>query len=104
MLLGYLLPAVLVIGYSLLNPLRHHLRSDAAVILILTAVQLGLWVWVIVGITRSANRHTARGGKLLCQRCSGADDRQCHRHGSLTRHPSDPGDAPLQPTWQFGVG
>lgn len=65
MLLGYLLPAVLVIGYSLLNPLRHHLRSDAAVILILTAVQLGLWVWVIVGITRSANRHTARGGKLL---------------------------------------
>jgi hypothetical protein len=64
-LLGYLLPALVTIGYSLLNPLRHHFRADAAVLLILTAAQLGLWVWVIVGITRSANRHTARGGKLF---------------------------------------
>jgi hypothetical protein len=65
MLLGYLLPALVAIGYSLLNPLRHHFRADAIVVLILTALQLGLWVWVVVGITRSANRHTARGGRLL---------------------------------------
>lgn len=64
-LLGTLLPALISIGYSLLNPLRHHLRADAIVVLILTAVQLGLWVWIIVGIIRSANRHTARGGKLF---------------------------------------
>jgi hypothetical protein len=31
--------------------------------LILTAAQLGLWVWVVVGIIRSANRHTEHGGK-----------------------------------------
>jgi hypothetical protein len=65
MLLGYFLPALVAIGYSLLNPRRHHFRADAIVVLTLTALQLGLWVWVIVGITRSANRHTARGGKLV---------------------------------------
>jgi hypothetical protein len=46
-------------------PLRHHLRADAFVALIIIALRLGLWVWVIVGITRSANRHTSRGGKLF---------------------------------------
>ena len=64
-LLGYLLPALLLIGYSLVNPLRHHLRANAFVALILTALQLGCWLWVVVGIFRSANRHTERGGKLL---------------------------------------
>lgn len=49
----------------LLNPLRHHLRADAVVVLLLAALQLILWVWTVVGITRSANRHTARGGKLF---------------------------------------
>jgi hypothetical protein len=65
MLLGSVLPGVIVLGYSLFHPLRHHLRIDALVTLILIALQLSLWVWVIVGITRSANRHTARGGKLF---------------------------------------
>jgi hypothetical protein len=65
LLLGYFLPALVAIGYSLVNPLRHYLRADAIVVLILTALQLTLWVWVIVGVTRSANCHTARGGKLL---------------------------------------
>jgi hypothetical protein len=65
MLLGSALPAVIVLGYSLFHPLRHHLRIDALVTLILIALQLSLWLWVIVGITRSANRHTARGGKLF---------------------------------------
>lgn len=49
----------------LLNPLRHYLRTDAVVVLVLTALQLTLWVWIVVGIVRSANRHTARGGKLF---------------------------------------
>lgn len=49
----------------LLDPLRHHLRTDAVVVLLLTALQLTLWVWTVVGITRSANKHTARGGKLF---------------------------------------
>jgi hypothetical protein len=35
------------------------------VVLILTALQVTLWVWTVVGIFRSANRHTARGGKLF---------------------------------------
>jgi hypothetical protein len=65
MLLGSVLPGVIVLGYSLFHPLRHHLRIDALVTLILITLQLSLWVWVIVGITRSANRHTTRGGKLF---------------------------------------
>ena len=44
LLLGYLLPALVAIGYSLVNPLRHHLRADAAVVLIITALQLAFWV------------------------------------------------------------
>jgi hypothetical protein len=59
------LPATITTGYVLLNPLRHYLRTDAVVVLILTALQLTLWVWTVVGIIRSANRHTARGGKLF---------------------------------------
>jgi hypothetical protein len=64
-LLGSILPTVITIGYSEFRPLRHHLRAEAAVILLLTALPLCLWVWGIVGIIRSANRHTSRGGKLL---------------------------------------
>jgi hypothetical protein len=65
MLLGYLLPAVVASCYSLLNPLRHHLRADATVVLLLTALQLSLWLWLIVGVTRSANRHTRPPRRVL---------------------------------------
>jgi hypothetical protein len=59
------LPGIIISAYVLLNPLRHYLRTDAVVVLVLTALQLTLWVWTVVGIVRSANRHTARGGKLF---------------------------------------
>jgi hypothetical protein len=39
------LPTLVLIGYSLLNPLRHHIRADAFVTLVLIALQLSLWVW-----------------------------------------------------------
>jgi hypothetical protein len=64
-LLANILPAIIIAGYVLLNPLRHYLRTDAVVVLILMALQLTLWVWTVVGVIRSANRHTARGGKLF---------------------------------------
>jgi len=65
LLLAGLLPNVVLIGYSLVNPLRHSLRANALVVLLLIALQFALWVWVIVGIIRSANRHTSRGGSLF---------------------------------------
>lgn len=46
MLLGSVLPGVIVLGYSVYHPLRHHLRIDALVTLILIALQLSLWVWL----------------------------------------------------------
>jgi hypothetical protein len=64
-LLGTALPNLVLIVYSLLTPLRHHFRLDAVVTLILVAAQISLWVWVVVGVIRSANRHTSRGGKLF---------------------------------------
>ena len=64
-LLGSILPGIVIAAYVLLNPLRHYLRTDAVVVLALTALTLTLWVWTVVGIIRSANRHTARGGKLF---------------------------------------
>src|ERR1035438_9164298 len=62
-LLATLLPTLILIAYSLTNPLRHSLRANALVVLILIALRLGLWIWTIVGVTRSANRPTPRGGK-----------------------------------------
>lgn len=64
-LLATLLPTLILIAYSLTNPLRHSLRANALVVLILIALRLGLWIWTIVGVIRSANRHTSRGGKLF---------------------------------------
>ena len=64
-LLASLLPTLILIVYSLIDPLRHSLRANALVVLILIGLRLGLWVWTIVGVTRSANRHTSRGGKLF---------------------------------------
>jgi hypothetical protein len=64
-LLGSILPAIIVAAYVLINPLRHSLRTDAVVVLVFVALQLTLWVWTVVGIIRSANRHTARGGQLF---------------------------------------
>jgi hypothetical protein len=62
-LLATLLPTLILIAYSLIDPLRHSLRANALVVLILIVLRLGLWIWTIVGVTRSANRHTSRGGK-----------------------------------------
>jgi hypothetical protein len=64
-LLGSLLPTLIFTGYSLTNPFRHSLRLNACVVLILFALYFCLWIWTIVGVIRSANRHTSRGGKLL---------------------------------------
>ena len=64
-LLGSLLPTLILIGYSRINPFRHSLRVNACVILILFTLRLCLWIWTNVGIIRSANRHTSRGGKLF---------------------------------------
>jgi hypothetical protein len=64
-LLGSLLPTLILIGYSLINPFRHSLRVNAFVILNLITFRLGLWIWTTVGVIRSANRHTSRGGKLF---------------------------------------
>jgi hypothetical protein len=64
-LLGTLLPALIVIGYSLINPFPHSLRVNALAILILITLRLCLWIWTVVGVIRSANRHTSRGGKLF---------------------------------------
>jgi len=67
-LLGSLLPTLILIGYSRINPFRHSLRMNACVILILFTLRLCLWIWTNVGVIRSANRHTSRGGKLLEKR------------------------------------
>ncbi len=64
-LLGSLLPTLILIGYSRINPFRHSLRVNACVILILFTLCLCLWIWTNVGVIRSANRHTSRGGKLF---------------------------------------
>jgi hypothetical protein len=64
-LLGTLLPALIVLGYSLINPFPHSLRVNALAILILITLRLCLWIWTGVGVIRSANRHTSRGGKLF---------------------------------------
>ena len=65
LLLGYLLPAGVTFGFIFLNPLGNYPRVNDFAVLILTVAQLVLWVWVVVGIVRSANRHTDRGGKLF---------------------------------------
>ena len=64
-LLGSLLPALIAIGYSLINPFPHSLRVNALAILILITLRLCLWIWTVVGVIRSANRHTSRGGRLF---------------------------------------
>jgi hypothetical protein len=64
-LLGYLLPGTITMGYSEWSPLRNHLRAEAIIALVLTAVSLSLWLWAVVGVFRSANRHTSRGGKPI---------------------------------------
>jgi hypothetical protein len=64
-LLGSLLPTLILIGYSLINPFRHSLRVNAFVILVLIILRLCLWIWTVVGVIRSANRHRSRGGKLF---------------------------------------
>jgi hypothetical protein len=64
-LLGSLLPALILIGYSLINPFRHSLRVNAGVVLLLITLRVCLWIWSNVGVFRSANRHTSRGGKLF---------------------------------------
>jgi hypothetical protein len=56
------LPILITVAYALIEPLRHYLRADAAALLIFIVLDLALWVWAMVGVFRSANRHTARGG------------------------------------------
>jgi hypothetical protein len=64
-ILGNAFPSLILVAYSLVNPLRHSLRANAATVLILRIVQMAVWLWAIVGVVRSANRHTARGGSLF---------------------------------------
>jgi hypothetical protein len=64
-LLGTLLPTLVLFGYAQLDPFSRSLRASAIVVLILTILKFGIWIWVIVGIFRSANRHTSRGGSLF---------------------------------------
>jgi hypothetical protein len=56
---------LILVAYSLFNPLRHSMRANAAIIVILRLAQTAVWLWAIVGVIRSANRHTARGGSLF---------------------------------------
>jgi hypothetical protein len=64
-LLGSLLPSLVLIAYSQIDPFRRSLRVNAFVLLVLTVLKFGIWIWVTVGIIRSANRHTSRGGSLF---------------------------------------
>jgi hypothetical protein len=64
-LLGTLLPSLVLIGFSFMNPLKFSLRLSALTVLILRLLQFALYIWVTVGIVRSANRHTSRGGSLF---------------------------------------
>jgi hypothetical protein len=58
-------PWVLLTLYPLLDPFAHSLRWDSTVSLLLMPLALVIWVWGIVGVIRSANRHTKRGGSRL---------------------------------------
>jgi hypothetical protein len=52
-------------GYEAAQPYSHSLRAGAAAALAITAFQVAIGIWATVGILRSANRHTSRGGSLF---------------------------------------
>jgi ATP-dependent protease ClpP protease subunit len=62
-LIANLLPKVLIILYALTNPLKQSLRTDVIILLIVNILQWGLWVWGAIGVIRSVDHHTSRGGR-----------------------------------------
>jgi hypothetical protein len=60
-----LLPRLILFGYEAAQPFSHSLRLGAAAALTITTFQVAIGIWATVGILRSANRHTSRGGSLF---------------------------------------
>jgi hypothetical protein len=50
-LLGSLLPSLVLIGYSQIDPFRRSLRANAVALLVLTVLKFGIWIWVTVGVS-----------------------------------------------------
>jgi hypothetical protein len=64
-LLANLVPRLILFGYEAAQPFSHSLRLGAGAALAITAFQVATVIWATVGILRSANRHTSRGGLLF---------------------------------------
>jgi hypothetical protein len=64
-LIGGLVPVLLIQMYSGVDPFHYSLRAGAVAGLLIQLPRDALWIWAIVGVLRSANRHTSRGGSLF---------------------------------------
>jgi hypothetical protein len=56
------LPALLLFGYEAAQPFSHSLRTGAAAAVILRLAEMAIWIWAVLGIIRSADRHVSHGG------------------------------------------
>lgn len=61
-LLGNVSSTLVSLGVAQLQGLFDSFREVALSIIMLSVVGYIIWIWAIVGVFRSANRHTARGG------------------------------------------
>jgi hypothetical protein len=52
-------------GFMQIGLFKHSLRMAAAARITFLALQYCLWIWGVVGVFRSANRHAGRGGSLF---------------------------------------
>lgn len=64
-LLGGFVPVLLMQIYSGVDPFQHWLRGEALAGVLIRLLCYVIWVWAIIGVLRSANRHTSRGGSLF---------------------------------------
>jgi hypothetical protein len=61
-ILAAIWPFLLLQFYSIFNPFEHSLRAGALAGFLIRLSRYCLWIWAIVGVFRSANRHRSRGG------------------------------------------
>jgi ATP-dependent protease ClpP protease subunit len=64
-LLGGFVPVLLMQIYSGVDPFHHWLRGEALAGVLIRLLRYVIWVWAIIGVLRSANHHTSRGGSLF---------------------------------------
>jgi len=59
-----ILPALAGATYFAVDPFKYSLQTNTSVALAVRITLIAIWIWGIVGVIRSANRHTSRGGSL----------------------------------------